>query len=145
LTNGFSNLKFSAKANPKFSMMKGGYVMNRKNNNIKKKIGEYCYLDTQIKELQARQKQLRAEFEEIPLAAGTYYATHDGKKYELVVGENERVEYDPLKVATRLPKKELVKVIKVTSAVKKFFLPAELNKLIKKVTTYYQYRVKEVK
>ena len=119
--------------------------MNRKNNNIKKKIGEYCYLDTQIKELQARQKQLRAEFEEIPLAAGTYYATHDGKKYELVVGENERVEYDPLKVATRLPKKELVKVIKVTSAVKKFFLPAELNKLIKKVTTYYQYRVKEVK
>jgi len=113
-----------------------------KNNNIKQKIGEYCALDTKIKELQSRQKQLRTELEEMPLTTGTYYGEYKGQKYELVVTENERVEYDPVKVAMRMPKKELVKVIRITSAIKKFFLPTELNKLIKKVTTYYQYRVK---
>ncbi|RLC49259.1 MAG: hypothetical protein DRH57_00120 [Candidatus Cloacimonadota bacterium] len=119
--------------------------MARKNNgrkngqkvDLKKLIDKYGEIDQKIKKLNEEKEKLKAL---LPQEEGTYY----GERFKLTISYSERAEYDPVKVAKRL-KKDFVKVVTVTSAVKKYIPQTELQEYIKKTTGYFRYSLKKIK
>lgn len=104
---------------------------------LKNLIDKFGEIDQKIKKLMEEKEKIKSQ---LPQEEGTYF----GNKYKLTISYNERVEYDPIKVAKRL-KKDFVKVVSVTSAVKKYIPQTELAEYIKKTTAYYRYSLRRIK
>ena len=104
---------------------------------LKKLIDRLGEIDQKIKKLTEEKEKLKSQ---LPQEEGTYY----GEKFKLTISFSERAEYDPVKVAKRL-KKDFVKVVTVTSAVKKYIPQTELQEYIKKTTSYFRYSLKRIK
>jgi len=102
---------------------------------MKKLIDQFGELDEQIKELTKKKNKIKKKLEKLDPGK------HLGDKHYIILSEEEKVEYDVIKVAHAL-KKETLKVVKVIGTELKKYIPkTKLGQYIKSRTTYKKIRV----
>lgn len=90
--------------------------------------------------LEAQEKELKAK---LLALVDNQMGKYEGNIYTATISLSRSAEYDPDKVISNFPPEILAKIIKVTSDIKKYVAPVDLEQFVREVNEKVMIRVEQ--